>query len=84
MIKDNPNLAKMWIKNMDDDFIKKMQKNIFGKTNSKGLFYLYIKQSLLTNESMNLGLQYLKEKELSGKTGLQVFEEYLNENVYKI
>lgn len=82
-IKENPNLVKMWLKILNEGFIEKTQKNIFGKTNSVGLFYLYTKQYLLTNELLNSGLQYLREKDLSGKTGLQLFMEYLNENVYK-
>jgi phosphoadenosine phosphosulfate reductase len=79
-VKDHPNLVKMWLKTLSDsDFLKTRQKNIVGKTNGTGLFYLYITKSLLTNELIRRGLAYLNEKDLHGKTGLQRFEEYLGE-----
>jgi hypothetical protein len=78
-IKNNPNLTKMWLKTLDDDFIKTREKSIVGKTNGTGLFYLYIAKSLLTDELLRKGLAYLNGKDLHGKTSLQVFEEYLAE-----
>jgi phosphoadenosine phosphosulfate reductase len=77
-IKSNPNLTKMWLKTLGGDFIPRMQKNIYGKTSETGLFYLYISQSLLTNHLLQKELLYLKQKDLNGKTGLQLFEDYLN------
>jgi hypothetical protein len=56
---------------------------VSGKTGGTGLFYLYITKSLLTNKSLRKGLMYLNGKDLHGKTGLQRFEEYLKENIWK-
>jgi hypothetical protein len=67
----------------DKEFQEKRQKNIVGKTNGAGLFYLYISRSLLTNNEFRKGLDYLNEKDLFGKTGLQKFEDFLNENNIK-
>lgn len=83
-IKDCPNLAKAWLRILSDEgFQQKHQRNIIGKTNGAGLFYLYINGCLLTNKEMYKGLQYLNEKDMYGQTGLQLFENYLNINLKK-
>jgi phosphoadenosine phosphosulfate reductase len=83
-IKSHPNIVKAWLKVLSDkEFQEKRQKNIVGKTNGAGLFYLYISHSLLTNNEFRKGLDYLREKDLYGKTGLQNFECFLNENNIK-
>jgi 3'-phosphoadenosine 5'-phosphosulfate sulfotransferase (PAPS reductase)/FAD synthetase len=80
-IKTHPQLTKAWLKILSDsEFQQKRQKGIVGRTNGTGLFYLYISGSLLTNELLGKGLNYLSEKDLQGKTGLQIFEEYLKEH----
>jgi 3'-phosphoadenosine 5'-phosphosulfate sulfotransferase (PAPS reductase)/FAD synthetase len=83
-IKNNPNLTKMWLKTLSDgDFLKTQKKFIFENTNEAGLFYLYIKKYLTDRDLHMKGLRYLNEKDLYGKTGLQLFEDYLKENVWK-
>ncbi|MDR1372295.1 MAG: phosphoadenosine phosphosulfate reductase family protein [Dysgonamonadaceae bacterium] len=78
-IKDCPNLTKQWLKILSDrEFQETKQKNIVGKTNGTGLFYLYITQSLLTTDRTNSALKYLNQKDLYGKTGLEKFEDYIN------
>jgi phosphoadenosine phosphosulfate reductase len=79
-IKYRPQIARAWLKVLSDEEFQSRQKNVVGRTNGAGLFYLYIKGSFLTNESFYKGLRYLSQKDLNGKTGLQVFEEYLKEN----
>jgi 3'-phosphoadenosine 5'-phosphosulfate sulfotransferase (PAPS reductase)/FAD synthetase len=83
-VKTHPNIAKAWLKVLsDEEFQKNRQKNIVGKTNGTGLFYLYIIRSLATSVLFNKGLSCLNEKSAFGETGLQAFERYLNEHVYK-
>jgi phosphoadenosine phosphosulfate reductase len=78
-IKTHPNIVKAWLRVLSDsEFQKNRQKNIVGKTTGAGLFYLYITQSLFTNEMLHKGLCYLNEKDIFGITGLQRFENYLN------
>jgi hypothetical protein len=62
---------------------KMIKKNITGRTNGLGLFYLHISKSLCTDDLFKRGFAYLSEKDMYGKTGMQVFEEYLKENVWK-
>ena len=79
-IKKCPNLTKAWLRVFSDEFIANRQRNIIGKTNGIGLFYLYINQLLLTNKALERGLNYLNEQNIFGQTGLQVFENYLIKN----
>jgi hypothetical protein len=74
-------LTRMWIKTLSDEFMKTRQKNAVGKTDSMGLFYLYISKSLITKNLFAKGLRYLNEKDLYGETGLQKFKNYLEENL---
>jgi 3'-phosphoadenosine 5'-phosphosulfate sulfotransferase (PAPS reductase)/FAD synthetase len=83
-IKNMPNLTKAWLKVLSDtEFQEKRQKGLFGKTNGAGLFYLYIKKSLYSDKDIEKGLDYLRQKDLYGKTGLQKFEDFLEENGIK-
>jgi phosphoadenosine phosphosulfate reductase len=80
LIKEHPNLTKAWLRVLSDEkFQKKRQRNIVGKTDGEGLFYLYISQSLLTKNLFKKGLEYLNGKDVFGKTGLQYFKDYLEQ-----
>jgi 3'-phosphoadenosine 5'-phosphosulfate sulfotransferase (PAPS reductase)/FAD synthetase len=78
-IRENPRLARMWLKTLGGDFIERTRRNIFGKTDETGLFYLYISQSLLTNDKMRAGLRYLNGRDVFGQTGHERFNMYLTE-----
>jgi phosphoadenosine phosphosulfate reductase len=79
-IKEHPNLTKAWLRVLSDEiFQKKRQKNIVGKTDGVGLFYLYISQSLPSNSGLEGGLEYLNQKDMFGKAGLHYFKDYLEQ-----
>ncbi|MDR0384529.1 MAG: phosphoadenosine phosphosulfate reductase family protein [Prevotellaceae bacterium] len=79
-IKERPNLAKAWIRTLGGDFIMRSQRNISGKTDEIGLFYLYISKFLLTTNRLHAGLRYLNEKDAFGQTGHERFKRFLQEN----
>ncbi|MDR2917829.1 MAG: phosphoadenosine phosphosulfate reductase family protein [Tannerella sp.] len=80
-IKSNPSIAKMWIRILSNEyFLKKRQRNVIGKTDGTGLFFLYINKMMMYKKTFNKGLMYLNEKDMYGKTGLELFEEYLKEH----
>jgi len=78
-IKTSPSLVKMWLKTLGGDFIERMGKNIFKKTDEIGVFYLHISQSLLTSKDIYLGLQYLNNKDIFGETGYEKFKKFIEE-----
>jgi phosphoadenosine phosphosulfate reductase len=79
-IKEHPAIAKAWLRVLSDEtFQKERQRNIVGKTDGAGLFYLYVNRSLLTDDLLKKGLGYLNRKDLFGRTGLQNFKDYLEQ-----
>jgi phosphoadenosine phosphosulfate reductase len=81
-IKSRPNIVKAWLRVLSGDEFRKNRDHYKGVSGVE-LFYLYISGSLSTRKDFQKGFNYLKQKDLYGKTGLQRFESFLNENNIK-
>jgi phosphoadenosine phosphosulfate reductase len=77
-IKNHPNIAKAWLKVLSCEEFK--PRDHYKTNNEVALFYLYISGSLSDHRDFQKGVDYLYKKDLYGKTGLQNFEYFLEEN----
>lgn len=83
-IKNNPAVARSWIKTFDDEFMSKRQKRLYGNVDAIELFYLYVFKQMESMTMIRRGIVDLKNKDLFGVTGQERFTNYLKQcNVIK-